>query len=75
MNKKEMIWWYFYDWRFLSIKNLKFKASSWIKITQPSVQTKKKKMTVDNRILASAIFLNAKVVGQERKWVDLTDND
>lgn len=34
-----------------------------------------KKMTFDNRILASAIFLNAKVVGQERKWVDLTDND
>ena len=57
-----------------SIKILKFEAASWIKITQPSEQIKKKVDRI-NGVSASATFVSVKVIGQEQKWVDQTDND
>lgn len=35
----------------------------------------RKKLAIINGILASVTFVSVKVVGQERKWVDLADND
>ena len=50
-----------------SIKILKFEAASWIKITQPSEQIKKKVDRI-NGVFASATFVSVKVIGQEQKW-------
>ena len=61
------------EWSY-SIKILKFEAASWIKITQPSEQIKKKVDRI-NGVFASAMFVSVKVIGQEQKWVDRTDND
>lgn len=40
-----------------------------------AIWTIKKKVDRVNGMFASATFVSVKVVGQERKWVDRTDND
>lgn len=56
-----------------SIKILKFEAASCIKITQPSEQLRKESIVL--MACLHLLHLCVKVVGQEQKWVDRTDND